>query len=269
MLLSRNGYAQKEDTCTLLAAAGFQALDMNDTCDAVLFSQPQAESVAYLRAALDTAHGAGLRVEQCHAPMTPCYKHLSTGAWETEKKSVETCLQVVGKLGIPYTVVHPLVYDWNDTDPDGFARNVAYLRRLCEVAEGTAVCIENMPGTCGVLRTGEDMYRLLEAVDDDRLMVCLDTGHLFYQKQKTSDFFARVGDRVRVTHIHDTVSGNDAHLPIGMGEGDWADFKAAIRDYGYTGNLNSESTFFSKTPPHLRLQGQILERQLLETLRYA
>ena len=272
MLLSRHGYAINKETCALLAEAGFQAMDMNDTCDHQLFLQPPEESTAYLRQGLDNLAEVGLQVGQCHAPMPPCYSTLSPEELEQRILSIENCVDIVGRLGIPYVVVHPLVYDWNAADPNpdhAFQRNVDYLRRVCRRAENTTVCLENMPGKNGFLRTGEDMARMLEAVGEDDLMVCLDTGHLFSQQEKATAFFARVGERIRVTHIHDTFFDHDLHLLAGTGQGDWADFKVAIRDYGYIGNLNSESTFFSHTPAHLRLQGQILERQILENLLHA
>ncbi len=266
MLLSRHGYGRKAETCTLLAAAGWQAMDINDTCDHQLFYQPTAEAMAYVQEALDTVHRAGLQVGQCHAPMPPCYATLTPGELEQRIQSIENCVDIAGRLGIPYVVVHPLVHDWNAPDPStdhAFQMNVDYLRRICHRAENTIVCLENMPGKYGFIRTGEDMARMLEAVGDDRLMVCLDTGHLFCQQEKPTNFFVQVGDRIRVTHIHDSVGSYDAHLLAGTGQGDWADFVAAIRNYGYKGNLNSESNFFSRTPAHLRLQGQVLERQMI------
>ena len=107
---------------------------------------------------------------------------------------------------------------------------------------------------------------MLNDVGDENLMVCLDMGHLICQEGRASDFFAAVGNRVKTTHIHDSIKGQDLHLLVGTGQGDWQDFKDAIKQYNYTGNINSESVFVYKTPDELTLEGQILERRILEGL---
>ena len=110
------------------------------------------------------------------------------------------------------------------------------------------------------------MAQMINDVGEKNLMVCFDTGHLFSQRELASHFFTQVGNRIRVTHIHDTIPNQDMHLLIGLGGVDWADFKQTIKDFGYCGNLNSESSFLRKLPDSLRLDGAILERKILETL---
>jgi len=184
--------------------------------------------------------------------------------------AIERCIAAAGKLGIPYTVVHPFEYEWNSQSPEGlgpvFDLNVAYLRRILRAAEGTVVCLENMPGRRVFLKGGMQMRMMLDAVGDERLMVCLDTGHLFSQSEKTSAFFERVGDRVKVTHIHDTCPDEDHHLPVYVGRGDWEDFKTTIKKYGYTGNLNCESSFVRRMHPAFRAEASAMECRWVKSL---
>ncbi len=121
-----------------------------------------------------------------------------------------------------------------------------------------------MPGVGGVIKTGQDMAKMLSDVGDDNLMVCLDTGHLISQNEKATDFFAAVVDRIKTLHIHDSIPGQDLHLLAGCGRGDWEDFKLALRQYNYMGTINSESNFVYNVPKEHRLDGQILERKILE-----
>ncbi len=270
MLLSRSAHGINKDDCALLSEAGWQAVDVNDTMNAARYPQSEEDCLAFFTQATANIREAGLEIGQCHAPMPRCYGTTPEKEMEALVTAIERSVRVADTLRIPYIVVHPLVYSWDAPDPSpdrALEWNIRYLRRLCRHAEHTAVCLENMPGKGGFIRTGEDMARVLDAANIDSLMVCLDTGHLFCQQQKASDFFAHVGDRIRVTHIHDSVGEHDCHLLAGTGQGDWADFKAALKTYGYAGNLNSESGLFSAfAPAHLRLAGQVFERQVLASL---
>lgn len=66
-------------------------------------------------------------------------------------------------------------------EPDAArARAAGVLRAVCEEAEETTVAVELMAGTAGaVASTIEEAARLVEAVDHERLRLCLDTCHLF------------------------------------------------------------------------------------------
>lgn len=270
MLLSHSGYIKDAWTCEILSKAGFSAIDMDDTTDPALFEGSLEDSCNAVRTLMQKAEDAGLLIRQCHAVM-PFYT-IDKTEQEIEDTicSIERCVRVTSALKIPYTVVHPFVYAWNAPDPTKDAYlwdlNTTYLKRICANANDTVLCLENLPRAGGFLKNGAQMATMLEKVGDDRLMVCLDTGHLFSNGEPASAFFAAVGDRIRVTHIHDTTPNADHHLPLYMGRMDIQNLKQAIIDYGYTGDLDSESSFLRKLPPHLRTEGAILERQLLETL---
>lgn len=267
MLLSRNTYGKNSENLHLLANAGFNAVDINDTCDPHIYHKSDDEQFEYFKQVIFSVNNAGLKVCQCHAPMTDCYNRTTPEQHEYTLKSIEKCVQVASELYIPYVVVHPLIFDWSFPDPDfdsAWQRNIDFLRRITKYAENTTVCLENMPGKCGFIKTGNDMANMLRDAAIDNLMVCLDTGHLFCQNEKATDFFAAVGNRIKVTHIHDSIPGQDLHLLACTGQGDWKDFKNAIKLYNYQGNLNSESNFYYKLPQTQRLEGQILERKILE-----
>ena len=111
---------------------------------------------------------------------------------------------------------------------------------------GVTVCLENMPGIHGFVKTGADLKRFTDAIPG--LCVCYDTGHGFSLEEKASSFFAAVGDKIRVLHVHDTHRGLDRHLLPYTGIGDWADFTKTLKDYGYKGTMNSESSFAANAP---------------------
>jgi sugar phosphate isomerase/epimerase len=269
MLLSTISDNNSPEHIAMLAHAGWQAVDIRDLCSHSLYALTPEEQLRQVKSTLDTIAAAGLRVDQCHAPMPHCYASATPEELENIIKEVEQGVTIADRLKIPYTVIHPLVYSWTEDDPDtsrGWELNVRYLSRLCNCAHNTVLCLENMPSVHGFITKGEDMARLLREVGNDSLMVCLDTGHLFSVGGKVSDFFAHVGERIKTLHIHDSVPNRDLHLLPYTGQGDWADFKKTIKAYGYSGNLNSESAFSSRLPASMRLQAEIIERQTIASL---
>ena len=268
MLVSRTCHGMDKDFCRLVADAGYHAVDINDTSHNVdVFLKSEDEQLDFVKTVVKNITDSGLVIGQCHAPHTKSLWCTSPEESEQNIQTIENCVKVASKLKIPYTVVHPLVFAFNNEgeNPDEIWRkNIDMLRRVTKYAENTTVCLENMPGTAGVIRTGEDMARMLNDVGNKELMVCLDTGHLIGQESSFADFFAAVGDRVKTTHVHDSLKGQDLHLLAGTGCGNWQEFKEVIKQYNYQGNINSESVFVYKVPNELRLENQILERKILE-----
>ena len=216
MLISRTCFGADKEYCKMLFSAGYTAVDINDTSHKPeIFLQSDDEQFAFVKNAVDNMKNAGLVIGQCYAPHTKPLWCTYPEEYEQNIVTIENCVKVASKLKIPYTIVHPVVYAFNNpgNNPDEiWQTNIDMLRRVTKYAENTVVCLENMPGTSGVIRTGNDMAQMLNDVDDDGLMVCLDTGHLICQEGSFVDFFKAVGDRVKTTHIHDSIKGQDLHL---------------------------------------------------------
>ncbi len=268
MLISRTCHGLDKEYCKMLFQAGYQAVDINDTShNPDVFLKSEDEQINFVKTAMDNIIDTGLVIGQCHAPHTKSLWCTSNEEFEQNIVTIENCIKVASKLKIPYTIIHPVVYAFNNPgeNPDKYWQiNIDMLRRVTKYAENTTVCLENMPGTDGIIRTGADMARMLSDAYCENLMVCLDMGHLISQNGKASEFFTAVGDKVKTTHIHDSIKGYDLHLLPGTGEGDWIDFKNTLKNFNYNGNINSESVFVYKTPDKLTLDGQILERKILE-----
>lgn len=267
MLLSRNSNEFSLEYYKTLKKAGWQAIDINETCYGNKFLEGKEKGIAYVKGAIDKIHQAGLIVGQCHAPMPNTYEGLSDEEIERVIESIVNCVEVASELKIPYTVVHTFIYSWGgDPDPERtWEINVKYLKRAVEKAENTVVCLENLPGINGFVRTPNDLKKMCDAVSP-QLAVCLDTGHAFSNNLKTSEFFEVLGDKIKALHVHDTVAGADAHLLPFTGRGDWEDFKEALKKYNYSGTLNSESNFAFKLPPKKLLYWETCERTVFEEL---
>lgn len=270
MHISRTCFGADKDYCQILVDAGYTAVDINDTSHKPeIFLQSEEEQYAFVKNVVDNIKNAGLVIGQCHAPHSISLWCSTDEEIEQRIVAIENCVKTVSKFDIPYTIIHPFVFAFNKEVKDKeklWQFNVDTIRRICKSATGTTVCLENMPGVGGVIRTGEDMARMLSDVDCDNLMVCLDTGHLISQNGKASEFFTAVGDKVKTLHIHDSIPGQDLHLLAGEGRFDWEDFKTALKEYNYQGTINSESSFVYNINENLQLEGQILERKILENL---
>ena len=116
---------------------------------------------------------------------------------------------------------------------DALERAAQTLRLALASTSATTIAVELMAGTAGaVASTLPEAARLLEAVGDDRLGICLDTCHLFAAGYPLSDlagvtsFFEELSalglaDRVEVVHANDSMypcgEHRDRHENIGAG----------------------------------------------------
>ncbi len=269
MYISRTCFGADKEYCKMLVDAGYTAVDINDTSHKPeIFLASEDEQYAFVKNAVDNIKNEGLKIGQCHAPHSISLWCSTDEEVEQRIVAIENCVKSANKFDIPYTIIHPFVYAFNkeEENPEKLWQfNIDTIRRICKCATNTTICLENMPGVGGVIKTGKDMAKMLSDISDDNLMVCLDTGHLISQNEKASEFFAAVGDRIKTLHIHDSIPGQDLHLLAGEGRGDWEDFKLALKQYNYQGTINSESNFVYNVPKELRLEGQILERKILES----
>ena len=270
MHISRTCFGADEEYCQMLVDAGYTAVDINDTSHKPeIFLQSEDEQFSFLKNVVDNIKNSGLVIGQCHAPHSVSLWCSTDNEVEQRIVAIENCVKMASKFEIPYTIIHPFVYAFNKEAEDKeklWQFNIDTIRRICKSATGTTICLENMPGVGGVIKTGEDMARMLSDVGCDNLMVCLDTGHLACQGGKATDFFAAIGDKIKTLHIHDSIPGQDLHLLAGEGRFDWEDFKLALKQCNYQGTINSESNFVYNVKGKLRLEGQILERKILENL---
>ena len=267
MLISRNSQGRGEEYYQMLKQAGWQAVDMNETLDKKIFLQSAEDREAYIKQALEYIEQAGLQVGQCHAPMADTIKGKTKKELNDMVLSIASCGKTAGKFKIPYIVVHPFIYDWATDDPDPEKTkqfNINYLKKVVENAKGTTVCLENMPGYRGVTAFPEDVKYYLDNVEG--LCACLDTGHAICNGKQAREFFKVLGDKIKCMHIHDSVAGTDLHALPYSNMVDWQDFKQAIKEYNYQGNINSESNFSFKLPKENRLYWEQTEVKVYKTL---
>ncbi len=108
-----------------------------------------------------------------------------------------------------------------ETDPSGWrARNLETWNELLAhpAADGVALALEHT-----LEPEPSIVWDLVGSLPADRVGVCLDTGHLnCFAKAPPSVWWATLGKRVTVLHMHDNRGQDDDHLGIGEGTFDFA-----------------------------------------------
>ncbi len=247
-----------------MAEAGFDGLDFNyyDVCrrpEWLTRASAEAELAALARATSD----AGVEWVQAHGPFVVGPADLSEdgGMMESCARSIRAC----GRLGAPWTVLHPFYFDgaWDRTHHERMLQaNVGFFRALlseCEAAR-VGVAIENTydpdrPHARVFGGLPEDLCELVDALDHDLVGVCWDTGHAHVAKLDQRAAIASLGKRLKAVHIHDNDGRDDFHvLPFAtahMGI-DWDVVTAGLAEAGYEGAFTLEvPTAFRGVPEEL------------------
>ncbi len=156
-------------------------------------------------------------------------------------------------LESPYMVVHPIMF----MDPENnFFKSIDYNKRFFEILKpyalkyGVTICIENMCAlnplkNQGVPSNSSSAEKLNYLIDQlgDGFAACLDTGHAFFCGQEPGKFARLLGHRLKVLHLQDSDGVQDIHVPPTYGYADWEDLLKALKEIGYDGILNLETSF--------------------------
>ena len=124
---------------------------------------------------------------------------------------------------------------------DAWERSVAMLRNVVSYAaeQGVVPTIEALQrDETNLVRSAEELERLLDDVADDRLGVCLDLGAAWRAGDTIPGYFKRFGTRIK--HMHFSDIGQVSHLAWGDGARDLPSDLAALARCGYTGPLSFE-----------------------------
>ena len=110
---------------------------------------------------------------------------------------------------------------------DGFARAAEHL------PPGMVLALETM-GLQSLAGPHAEMLDVIGGLDDPRVGVCLDTGHV-HTGGDPAAYARAVAGLIATVHLHDNAGDRDAHAMPGEGTIRWPECLSAIRDAGYTG----------------------------------
>jgi sugar phosphate isomerase/epimerase len=110
------------------------------------------------------------------------------------------------------------------------------LAELCQILDPQDACVENLESP--------PFDVVLPLVERYGASICLDVGHLAWQRDSELEFLARHGSRIREVHLHDAVTAANGepggvrdHLALGQGELDHRAFLHELEKTGYQGTV--------------------------------
>ncbi|MBI2939078.1 MAG: sugar phosphate isomerase/epimerase [Chloroflexi bacterium] len=121
----------------------------------------------------------------------------------------------------------------------GLERVIDCVRQVLDLVPGSSpVKLTLEPHYGNVLQEPEDFARVLDAIPDPRVGICVDTGHFHSAHVDTPALIRHIAPRIYAVHLKDHVGITS--VGVGRGEIDLPAVIAAFRDTGYTGDLTIE-----------------------------
>lgn len=213
----------------------------------------------------------GISIHQMHMPY-PIYvpgaeKEMNTFLWnEVASKSMQLC----SFFDCRYIVVHGFKLsrflgseelEWEQTQ-----RFIDYIAPMAKEM-GITICVENLYDSvqghlvegpcCNADKSVERIDRINEKYKAEVLGFCFDTGHANLVGIDFEEFIIKLGNRLKVTHIHDNDGNADLHqIPYtftrtreNQASTDWVGFITGLHKIGYKGVLNFETAPVLKAFP--------------------
>ena len=261
-----NAYFEFDDYETgmaLLKSHGYDCIDyqgLMQYAHSPLYKLTDDEYKAYLTKLGDCAQAHGLEFHQLHG----IWAHVDDTTEEGRQKTIEYFKKdILGAtyLRCPRVVIHPCMPGLflGKTCDDEIELNVRLLRQLAPFAKehNVTLCLENMPfpRAC-MLSYIENMKTVLDAVHDEHVKACLDTGHFNAVKGDICQAIELLGGHLSTLHVHDDYHGQDRHLMPFQGEIDWESFIRGLNSIGYQGVLSLETLIQPKMPQPMREEMQ-------------
>lgn len=261
--LSENSYGRWGDNAyKKLKEHGYDCSDFNmaDT-NSSLYTLPQNEAEAVLLHEKQLAEEAGIEITQVHGPWRWPVNDSTEEDRAERMEKMKKSIRFASILGCRNWVVHPIMpYGINEINTDDAQKtwdlNVTFMKELLKTAKeyDITICLENMPMINFSIAKPEDILRFVKEIDDDNFKICLDTGHVnVFNELNLAEETKRLGDYIKVLHVHDNKYGIDMHLLPFFGTADWIGFSEALKEIGFKGSFSLEAL-----PPY-RLDESVYE----------
>jgi len=235
-----------------LSELGFYGMDFNmSNTESVLYTADEVEIESILVNERESALDAGMEINQVHGPWRWPPKDYTPEDRAERMGKMKKSIKMTSVLGCKNWVVHPIMPFYVDDigtedEQKTWEYNIEFMTELLQFAKqyGVTICLENMPFIRFSLSKPQDILRFVKTINDDNFKICLDTGHVMacdaglslYEETK------RLGEEIRVLHIHDDRYCKDAHLMPYLGTIDWKSFARALKEIEFKGVFSLETT---------------------------
>lgn len=243
-----------EKTIELLADAGFDGIDFDDTpYESEVWQSSYKEYAKHLK---NVAESFGISFTQSHAPISGAL--LSRLDWNKELAADRICrsIEFSALLGVPNIIVHPIQRPEHATEPERlFEENINFLSKLaaCAKDNGVKIAVENMimadlNGTysrAGVCADPIEFKKYIDALGNDAATGCLDFGHSAIAGREPQHMLRAMGSEyITCTHIHDNDFVRDCHQLPGILKMNWEEICKSIAEIDYSGDFTLECIYF-------------------------
>lgn len=167
---------------------------------------------------------------------------------EAAVKELERCLSVFKEIGADIMNVHPQASAPLHGREWIIMQNIDALARLVTIAEKLEmkVIMENTHHMSRAI----DIKQILDAVPEVGFHLDVGHAHLDTPYNRSEELLAHFADRLVHVHVSDNRGGHDdLHLPLGVGDINWAWVVKILKKAGYDGGITLE--VFADDPDYL------------------
>lgn len=158
-------------------------------------------------------------------------------------------IECAAEVGAPICIIHPYTFTANCKEA---RQNIEFYQSLLPFAKqcGVKIATENMwrwnnetdRAAFAPCATAESFNEIIDGVNDESLVACLDIGHAQMMGDLTSavDIIHGLGKRLKALHVHDNDCHKDLHqIPFSM-KIDFVAVAKALGEIGYDGDITLE-----------------------------
>lgn len=184
------------------------------------------------------------------------------------EKNIKAC----SILKTKYLVIHPrMPFGWNtrpDQDDFCYQNNLNFLKQLLPylIKYDVILCLENMPSFFPYTNIDE-ILKCINEINDSHIAMCFDVGHYNVADNKLDIYntLLKIGDNLKVVHVHDNDRDIDSHKIPGKGNVNWKAFLKGLNDINFTGPISLEIESNSKNNDKIIEEHKDAIQFLLET----
>ena len=247
--LFNSGYCRYGDKKYIkMKEHGFSCVDFNmSNTNTEIYNSPASDELLLREKAL--ADAAGIEIHQTHGPWRSPPRDGTSEDRAERMDKMKKSICAASLLSCKNWVIHPLMPLGADDTVTGNERgtwdiNLKFMNELLITAReyGVTICLENMPMTKFSMAKPSAILDFVEEIGDENFKICLDTGHVsVFDDLSLCDEVRRLGDKIKVLHIHDNKCGKDLHLMPYFGTIDWKVFARSLKDIGFNGVFSLET----------------------------
>lgn len=239
------------------------------------FDKSKEELEEFFYPQKEAAAAAGIRMHQMHMPYPIYNPQASDEINEYLQNTVAIkSLDICSFMECTFIVIHGFkLYRLLGSEAAEWEATEAFIRRIAPIAaeRGIIICIENLYDSlggrliegpcCNAARACERIDAINKELGQEVLGFCYDVGHGNLVGLDPEDFISKLGNRLKVLHIHDNDGRGDLHqIPYtftktrdNLPSTDWKGFLNGLRAVGFDGVLSFETApVLSSFPESMR-----------------